>query len=68
MQYKISISFILLFALQTLVFAQRDTSSYQKKYAFQPKDLTKDLEAGQEFLYVDGIYNCLLYTSPSPRD
>jgi len=56
MHYKISISFALLFALQTLVFAQKDSSSYNKKYAFQPKDLTKDLEAGQEFLYVNGIY------------
>ena len=48
MHYKISISFALLFALQTLVLAQEDSSSYNKKYAFQPKDLTKDLEAHEK--------------------
>lgn len=56
MHYKISISLLLLLAIQASVFAQKDSSSYNKKYAFQPKDLTKDLEEGQEFLYVDGIY------------
>ncbi|BDS09360.1 WG repeat-containing protein [Aureispira anguillae] len=56
MQYKIGISFFIILMMQVIGIAQKDSSIYHKKYAFQPKDLTKELEAGQEFFLADGIY------------
>lgn len=56
MHYKIVISFFILLIAQVATIAQKDTSQYNKKYAFKPKSLTKGLEIGQEFFLADGIY------------
>ncbi len=50
-----SLLILLLVATAGLLVAQKDTT-YTIKYAFVPADPTKDLEAGQEDLLVDGMY------------
>lgn len=56
MQYKIGVILLLIFGIQMLGIAQKDTSQYEKKYAFKPKEGAIALEVGQEFFLADGLY------------
>jgi len=56
MHYKIIFSLVLFLGFQIVLTAQEDSTAYEKKYAFQEKDKTKDYEKGQEFFLADGLY------------